>query len=275
MVSEATARPAWWPHFSSTVRSTALTARLGRALGIAFAICFLTGLLSYTQYLTWAWLPKPVVPTWGYRLTQGIHVITGVASIPLVLVKLWSVYPTSFRWPLFPSVKRVLEIAQCRDLGRGRPRPAGHRLPQPARLAAVPLGLRRRALRVGVRGHRRGPAARGDQAPGHPLRPRHPTGRRRRVDRDPLGPEPGLAQQRRPATATGDAGDLPARCAGGHRHRDRVGGDHESRVRPFARSSHSGCWPCGNPARDRRGCRSGAPPRRRASPTSSPRPTGD
>jgi len=113
VVSEATARPAWWPHFSSTVRSTALTARLGRALGIAFAICFLTGLLSYTQYLTWAWLPKPVVPTWGYRLTQGVHVITGVACIPLVLVKLWSVYPTSFRWPLFPSVKRVLEIASA------------------------------------------------------------------------------------------------------------------------------------------------------------------
>ena len=92
------------------MRSTALTARLGRALGIAFTVCFLTGLLSYTQYLTWTWLPKPVVPSWGYRLTQGIHVTTGVACIPLVLVKLWSVYPTTFRWPLFPSAKRVLEI---------------------------------------------------------------------------------------------------------------------------------------------------------------------
>jgi hypothetical protein len=105
----AAARPAWWPHFSSTVRSTALTARLGRALGIAFTICFLTGLLSYTQYLTWAWLPKPVVPAWGYRLTQGIHVTTGIASIPLVLVKLWSVYPNSFRWPPIPSLQRLLE----------------------------------------------------------------------------------------------------------------------------------------------------------------------
>ncbi len=105
----AASRPVWWPHFSSTVRSTALTARLGRALGIAFSICFLTGLLSYTQYLTWSWLPKPVVPTWGYRPTQGIHVSTGIASIPLVLVKLWSVYPNSFRWPPFPSLKRLLE----------------------------------------------------------------------------------------------------------------------------------------------------------------------
>lgn len=104
------ARPSWWPHFTSTVRSTALTARLGRALGIAFSVCFLTGLLSYAQYLTWPWLPKPVVPSWGYRLTQGIHVTTGIACIPLVLVKLWSVYPTMFRWPPFRSVKRVLEI---------------------------------------------------------------------------------------------------------------------------------------------------------------------
>lgn len=109
----ASARPTWWPHFSSTVRSTALTARLGRVLGIAFTVCFLTGLLSYTQYLTWPWLPKPVVPAWGYRLTQGIHVTTGVACIPLVLVKLWSVYPTTFRWPVFPSARRVLEIVSA------------------------------------------------------------------------------------------------------------------------------------------------------------------
>lgn len=109
MPGTAAARPAWWPHFTSTVRSTALTARLGRALGVAFGLCFLTGLLSYAQYLTWAWLPKPVVPAWGYRLTQGVHVTTGIASIPLVLIKLWSVYPNSFRWPPIPSPKRLLE----------------------------------------------------------------------------------------------------------------------------------------------------------------------
>ena len=109
MPGTAAARPVWWPHFTSTVRSTALTARLGRALGIAFSLCFLTGLLSYAQYLSWPWLPKPVVPAWGYRLTQGIHVTTGIASIPLVLIKLWSVYPNSFRWPPIPSPKRLLE----------------------------------------------------------------------------------------------------------------------------------------------------------------------
>ena len=91
-------RPPWWPHFSSTLRSTALTARLGRALGIAFGLCFLTGLLSYYQYDPWLG-PVPAVPEWGYRVTQGIHVTTGFAAIPLLLLKLWSVYPNKFRFP--------------------------------------------------------------------------------------------------------------------------------------------------------------------------------
>ena len=109
MPATAAGRPGWWPHFTSPVRSTALTARLGRALGTAFLLCFLTGLLSYTQYLSTPGLPKPVVPAWGYRLTQGIHVTTGIASIPLVIIKLWSVYPNTFRWPPVPSAKRLLE----------------------------------------------------------------------------------------------------------------------------------------------------------------------
>ena len=108
-MSTATTRPTWWPRFSSTLRSTALTARLGLALGIAFGLCFLTGLLSYYQYSPWSWLPTPTGPEWGYRLTQGIHVTSGLASIPLVGVKLWSVYPNVFRWPPFPSVRRTIE----------------------------------------------------------------------------------------------------------------------------------------------------------------------
>jgi DMSO/TMAO reductase YedYZ molybdopterin-dependent catalytic subunit len=92
------------------VRSTALTARLGRVLGIAISISLVTGLLSYYQYAPWSWLPPPASPAWGYRLTQGVHVATGIATIPLVLIKLWSIYPNTFRWPPFPSVKRVVEL---------------------------------------------------------------------------------------------------------------------------------------------------------------------
>ena len=45
----------------------------------------------------------------AYRLTQGLHVATGVAAIPLLLVKLWSVYPNLFRWPPIRSTRHALE----------------------------------------------------------------------------------------------------------------------------------------------------------------------
>jgi hypothetical protein len=78
-------------------------------LGIAFGICFATGLLSHYQYAPWSWLPEPASPVWAYRVTQGLHVITGIGSIPLVLVKLWSVYPNLFRWPAVRSIRHGLE----------------------------------------------------------------------------------------------------------------------------------------------------------------------
>jgi len=102
-------RPSWWPRFSSTLRSTAVTARIGRVLGIAIALLFVTGLLSHYQYEPWAWLPEPAKPVWGYRLTQGIHVATGIATIPLLLLKLWSVYPNGFRFPPLRSIKHAIE----------------------------------------------------------------------------------------------------------------------------------------------------------------------
>jgi hypothetical protein len=102
-------RPARWPRFTSPLRSTAVTARLGRVLGICFGICFVTGLLSHYQYHPWAWLPEPASPVWLYRVTQGVHVATGTASIPLLLAKLWSVYPNLFRWPPIASLKAAAE----------------------------------------------------------------------------------------------------------------------------------------------------------------------
>ena len=106
MLSE---RPRWWPHFTSTLRSTALTARLGRLLSIAIALLFVTGLLSHYQYQPWTWLPTRAAPVWGYRISQGIHVGVGILTIPLLLVKLWSVYPNLFRWPPARSVKHAIE----------------------------------------------------------------------------------------------------------------------------------------------------------------------
>jgi len=102
-------RPERWPAFTSPVRSTALTARIGRVLGVCFGICFVTGMLSYYQYQPWWWLPEPASPVWLYRFTQGLHVATGTATIPLLLVKLWSVYPNLFRWPAVRSLKHAAE----------------------------------------------------------------------------------------------------------------------------------------------------------------------
>ncbi len=85
--------------FTSRARGTELTARVGTALGIAFGICFLTGVWSHYQYASPGWLPIGPNPTQLYRVTQGLHIITGVAAIPLLLVKLWSVYPRLFILP--------------------------------------------------------------------------------------------------------------------------------------------------------------------------------
>jgi hypothetical protein len=104
-------RPRWWPRFTSTLRSTAVTSRIGLVLGIAIAILFVTGLLSHYQYEPWQWLPVPAKPVWGYRLTQGIHIATGTATIPLLLFKLWSVYPNQFRFPPVRSIRHAIERA--------------------------------------------------------------------------------------------------------------------------------------------------------------------
>lgn len=87
--------------FPSRLRSPAVAARVGLLLGITFGICFLTGLISHYAQNAGQPIPFPAAPFWGYRVTQGLHVISGTASIPLLLVKLWSVYPKLFeRVPL-------------------------------------------------------------------------------------------------------------------------------------------------------------------------------
>jgi DMSO/TMAO reductase YedYZ molybdopterin-dependent catalytic subunit len=86
-----------------------VAARLGLALGIAFGICFLTGLISHViQQPPW-WFTWPTRPVNLYRVTQGVHVITGIASIPLLLAKLATVYPRLFTWPPVRSAPHALE----------------------------------------------------------------------------------------------------------------------------------------------------------------------
>src|SRR6187549_1985715 len=83
-------------NFSSRLRSPALAARVGLWLGICFGIAFLTGLYSHFSQDTPTWLTLPTRPVDLYRWTQGLHVIAGSAAVPLLLVKLWTVYPNLF-----------------------------------------------------------------------------------------------------------------------------------------------------------------------------------
>ena len=97
------------PTITSPLRNVRVTARVGRVLGVAIAICFVTGFISHLHQNPVSWLPIPPTPSWGYRLTQGLHVASGLASIPLVLVKLFSVYPKLFAWPPARSLSQALE----------------------------------------------------------------------------------------------------------------------------------------------------------------------
>jgi DMSO/TMAO reductase YedYZ molybdopterin-dependent catalytic subunit len=84
---------------------------VGRLLGLAVLVCFLTGLVSHLLQEPPAWLAGqlPTRPVSGYRFTQGLHVISGTAAIPLLLVKLWTVYPRLFVWPAVRGAVHALE----------------------------------------------------------------------------------------------------------------------------------------------------------------------
>jgi Oxidoreductase molybdopterin binding domain len=97
--------------FSSPLRSKRLTVVLGRWLGAAFAVCFVTGLFSHLLQNPPGWMFFPTRPVWLYVATQGIHVTAGIASIPLLAAKLWSVFPELLRWPPLKSVAHGLERA--------------------------------------------------------------------------------------------------------------------------------------------------------------------
>jgi DMSO/TMAO reductase YedYZ molybdopterin-dependent catalytic subunit len=97
--------------FTSSLRSARLTSQLGIALAVAFTVCFLTGLISHFIQHPPSWFGWPSRPAGLYRVTQGLHVITGLASIPLLGIKLWSVYPRLFAWPPARTIAHAVERA--------------------------------------------------------------------------------------------------------------------------------------------------------------------
>ncbi|MFJ8076905.1 molybdopterin-dependent oxidoreductase [Streptomyces sp. NPDC096176] len=103
-----TVRP---PRFQGRLHDARTATAIGRWLGVAIAVCFVTGVTSHYLQRPPDWLADalPSRPYWGYRVTQGLHVASGIAAIPLLLAKLWTVYPRLFVWPPLRSVRHALE----------------------------------------------------------------------------------------------------------------------------------------------------------------------
>jgi DMSO/TMAO reductase YedYZ molybdopterin-dependent catalytic subunit len=99
---------------------------LGSVLLIGIPVLFVTGLVSYAAYnprlghndttpargvlgfYLFSWITNP---SWIYRVSQGTHVILGLALTPVLLAKLWSVIPRLFAWPPIRSIAYALERA--------------------------------------------------------------------------------------------------------------------------------------------------------------------
>ncbi|GAA1507184.1 DMSO/TMAO reductase YedYZ molybdopterin-dependent catalytic subunit [Agromyces terreus] len=96
---------------SDPIKSPRTAVVVGRLLAIAFLTCFATGLFSHVLQDPPGWLPLPTRPIDLYRWTQGLHVIAGIASVPLLLAKLWTVYPRLFERPVLGSAARFAERA--------------------------------------------------------------------------------------------------------------------------------------------------------------------
>lgn len=84
---------------------------IGRVLGIAFLLCFGTGIYSHLLQDPAPWMAFPTRPVWLYQVTQGIHITAGLACVPLLLAKLYAVFPELFQRPPVRSFAHLLERA--------------------------------------------------------------------------------------------------------------------------------------------------------------------
>ncbi|HEX3794141.1 MAG TPA: molybdopterin-dependent oxidoreductase [Acidimicrobiales bacterium] len=95
--------------FHSELHSEWLAAVMGIGLGVSFTVCFLTGMIDYLSQHAPTWYHLPVHPINLFRVTEGVHVLTGIVAIPLLLAKLWVVYPNFFSYPPVRGVAHALE----------------------------------------------------------------------------------------------------------------------------------------------------------------------
>ena len=95
--------------FQSPLRDERVAAWLGAALGLLFTTCFVTGLFSHLHQHPVRWLPVPARPAGLFRFTQGLHVASGIASLPVLVAKLWVVWP---RFLSFPPGRRPADAVE-------------------------------------------------------------------------------------------------------------------------------------------------------------------
>ena len=95
--------------YTSDLHDTRSASWLGIALGVTFGVCFATGVWSHLAQHPPGLFTYPARPAGLYRITQGAHVITGTAAIPLLLAKLWVVHPHLLAWPPARSLLHAVE----------------------------------------------------------------------------------------------------------------------------------------------------------------------
>ncbi|WP_374946364.1 molybdopterin-dependent oxidoreductase [Agreia sp.] len=92
-------------------RNPRMTVVIGRLLALAFLLCFGTGLYSHFLQEPEPWMRFSTVPAQLYQVTQGIHITAGIACFPLILGKLYTVYPLLFQTPPLKGPLHFLERA--------------------------------------------------------------------------------------------------------------------------------------------------------------------
>lgn len=81
----------------------------GRLLGVAFLVCFGTGVYSHLLQQPLPGMRFPTQPAQLYQFTQGLHITAGIAIIPLLLAKLNAVIPALVQVPPVRGVLHLLE----------------------------------------------------------------------------------------------------------------------------------------------------------------------
>ncbi len=112
----------------SPLRGPWLASLLSSALLPLIVICALTGFISHVAYDSelggnsvtggdgllapiYAALDWPAGWPWLYAVNQGLHMVSGLAAIPILLAKLWAVIPKLWERPALRSLAHALERA--------------------------------------------------------------------------------------------------------------------------------------------------------------------